>query len=125
MTPTVGVDVGGTFTDVVRIHDGVPSGKKVPTSQPQDRGVLIGLGDVLAEAQFLHGTTVATNQLLEENGAVVTLVTTEGFEDILEIGRQARPALYDQFHDRPGVLVDRDSTAVGDGFRRRSGAITG
>jgi N-methylhydantoinase A/oxoprolinase/acetone carboxylase beta subunit len=55
-----------------------------------------------------HGTTVATNALLERRGATVALITDEGFEDVIEIGRQNRPSLYDQFADRPAPLVGRD-----------------
>jgi N-methylhydantoinase A/oxoprolinase/acetone carboxylase beta subunit len=100
-----GVDTGGTFTDVV-LDDGRIT--KV-LSRPDDpaAAVAAGLGnesvDVLA-----HGTTVATNALLERRGARVALVTDPGFEDVIEIGRQNRPALYDPFADRPEPLVPRD-----------------
>ena len=62
----------------------------------------VGRADVLA-----HGTTVATNTLLERRGAVVALLTNEGFEDLIEIARQDRPSLYDQWADRPEPLVAR------------------
>jgi N-methylhydantoinase A len=106
----VGVDVGGTFTDVVVLEGGVLSGHKVPTTRDQAEGVIAAMdqaglrtGDV-----FLHGTTVGTNAILEGTGARVALVTTKGFEDVVEIGRQARPSLYDPFADRPPPLVPPD-----------------
>jgi N-methylhydantoinase A len=106
----VGVDVGGTFTDVVVLAGGVLTGHKVPTTGDQAEGVIaamgqagLGSGDV-----FLHGTTVGTNALLEGTGARVALVTSKGFEDVVEIGRQARPSLYDSFADRPPPLVPPD-----------------
>lgn len=107
MRVTAGVDVGGTFTDVVLFEGGSISGRKVPTSAPQDRAVAEALASADVEF-FLHGTTVATNQVLEEDGARVALVTSRGFEDVIEIGRQARPSLYDTFDDRPTPLVDRE-----------------
>ncbi len=108
---TVGVDVGGTFTDVVA-HDGQSiRGLKVPTTGDQSLAVIDGLTRVGAgpDSVFLHGTTAGTNALLEGRGARTALVTSPGFEDIVEIGRQARPSLYDSFVDRPTPLVDRDS----------------
>lgn len=109
----VGVDTGGTFTDVVD-DDGRIA--KVP-STPADPGEAVRSG-VAAVARsagrsarpgvLAHGTTVATNAVLERRGAVVTLVTTEGFADVVEIARQDRPSLYDHWADRPAPLVDRD-----------------
>jgi N-methylhydantoinase A/oxoprolinase/acetone carboxylase beta subunit len=106
----VGVDTGGTFTDVVA-DDG--SIAKVP-STPHDPGdaVRAGVAAVLPPgldrpASLAHGTTVATNALLERRGARVALVTNEGFADIIEIARQERPSLYDQWADRPTPLVTR------------------
>ncbi len=105
----IGSDTGGTFTDLVA-EDG--SITKVP-STPDDPGRAIGVGlerlvtgrrpEVLA-----HGTTVGTNALLERRGATVALVTNEGFADVIEIGRQDRPSLYDQTADRPEPLVARE-----------------
>jgi N-methylhydantoinase A len=109
VSPTVGVDVGGTFTDVV-VFDGTSvTGWKLPTTPDQSVAVSKALRDSgLGEGSlFLHGTTTGTNALLEERGARVALVTSPGFEDVIEIGRQARPALYDPFLDRPASLVDR------------------
>lgn len=104
----VGVDTGGTFTDLVAADGTVV---KVP-STPDDPGravaaaVAAGAGDGGATV-LAHGTTVATNALLERRGAVVALVTTAGLEDVIEIARQDRPSLYDPFVDRPAPLVER------------------
>jgi N-methylhydantoinase A len=104
----VGVDVGGTFTDVV-VYDGSDvTGFKVPTTPDQSEGVA-GSIDWAESDTFLHGTTVATNALLQEQGARVALVTDADFEDLIEIGRQDRPSLYDATVDRPRALVERDS----------------
>jgi N-methylhydantoinase A len=105
----VGVDVGGTFTDVV-VYDGTLVGSwKTPTTSPQSAGVIEAVQRFVSneELHFLHGTTVATNALLEGNGARVVFVTSAGFEDLIEIGRQARPSLYDLSIDRPVPLVSR------------------
>jgi N-methylhydantoinase A len=102
----IGVDVGGTFTDVVSLTDGVLVGLKVPTTADQSDGVaeaVTGDGDDM----FLHGTTAATNTLLEERGADVALLTDRAYEDLIEIGRQDRPSLYDSSVDRPKPLVPR------------------
>ena len=109
----LGVDVGGTFTDLVALVDGELVTAKVPsTPKDQARGVMraievAGLAPGAA-AGFTHGSTVATNALLERRGARTALVTTEGFRDVLEIGRQNRPALYDLTRDRPPALVPRE-----------------
>jgi len=105
----LGADVGGTFTDLVgwdgtRIVTG-----KVP-STPDDQSVAVVAGAVglgVSADRFLHGTTVATNALLERRGAETSLVTSRGFADVIEIGRQDRPSLYDSFADRPEPLVAR------------------
>ncbi|MDP9376562.1 MAG: hydantoinase/oxoprolinase family protein [Actinomycetota bacterium] len=107
----LGVDVGGTFTDLVLLRDGQLVTAKVPsTPADQSEGVLsavqvAGVSDVVA---FAHGMTVATNALLERRGARTALVTTEGFRDLLEIGRQNRPSLYDLSMGRPRQLVPRE-----------------
>ncbi|MEA2026160.1 MAG: hydantoinase/oxoprolinase family protein, partial [Chloroflexota bacterium] len=103
----IGVDVGGTFTDIVVFDEGVVRGRKVPTSPDQADGVAAAVSGG-PEDLFLHGTTAATNALLEERGARVALVTDTGFEDVIEITRQDRPSLYDSFADRPRPLVERD-----------------
>jgi N-methylhydantoinase A len=110
----LGIDVGGTFTDLVALVDGGIVTAKVPsTPRNQAEGVLRSveaarLGDPGRVAAFAHGTTVATNALLERRGARTALVTTEGFRDVLEIGRQQRPSLYDLTADRPPPLVPRE-----------------
>ena len=109
----LGVDVGGTFTDLVATVEGRVEAAKVPsTPADQSVGVVNALHssavDVRAAAAFAHGTTVATNALLERRGARTALVTTEGFRDVLEIARQNRPSLYDVARDRPPALVPRD-----------------
>ncbi|MFB6116949.1 hydantoinase/oxoprolinase family protein [Halosegnis sp.] len=113
--PRVGVDVGGTFTDVVLIADDELTTAKVPSTADQSDGVLAGIrkacnsADVApAElAEFVHAMTVSVNALLERSGAETALVTTEGFRDVLEIGRQTRPALYDLDAEKPAPLVAR------------------
>ena len=103
----VGVDVGGTFTDFVVVTDDGLAVHKQPTTRPQHEAVGTGLGemDVSDEAPVVHGTTTATNALLERRGARTALVTTEGFADVLAIGRQNRPDLYDLQPSRPAPLV--------------------
>ncbi len=106
----IAVDTGGTFTDCVWIERGRIRLLKV-FSSPHDPS------QAIAEAitrtghngavVLLHGTTVGTNTLLERKGARVAFVTTQGFEDTIEIGRQARPKLYDLTFDRLSALVDR------------------
>jgi N-methylhydantoinase A/oxoprolinase/acetone carboxylase beta subunit len=102
----VGVDTGGTFTDVV---DETGASVKVLSDRVDPAAaVRRGVGEVGANLAVLaHGTTVATNTLLERAGARVALVTNEGFEDLIEIARQDRPSLYDQWADRPAPLVPR------------------
>jgi N-methylhydantoinase A len=107
-----GVDVGGTFTDVVVVEPGggslIPRAIKTPTTPAdQGEGVVDGLKDGAGDqvAHLAHGTTTATNAILERDVARTALVTTAGFADVLEIGRQARPALYDLAVTRPEPLV--------------------
>jgi N-methylhydantoinase A/oxoprolinase/acetone carboxylase beta subunit len=104
----VGADTGGTFTDLV-----APDGRVAKVlSTPADpgEGVRAGLEALGGGRPSLlaHGTTVATNALLERRGARVALVTTKGFADVIEIARQDRPSLYDSSVDRPPPLVPRD-----------------
>src|SRR5215217_823309 len=107
----IGSDTGGTFTDLVS-ETGVVA-KVLSTPEDPARAVRDGceeLGDG-AEAPpstLAHGTTVATNALLERRGAEVALVATAGFGDVIEIGRQDRPSLYDIWADRPEPLVARE-----------------
>jgi N-methylhydantoinase A len=114
----IGVDIGGTFTDVALVDDA--SGRigvaKVPTT-PADLadGVLAALGTAMerygvapTEVGLLsHATTVVTNAILEERGARAALVTTRGFRDVLELRRSARADLYDLFQDGPSILIPR------------------
>lgn len=107
---TLAADVGGTFTDLVG-WDGrrVVSGKLPSTTDDQSVGVVRGAEGLDMEAvRFLHGTTVATNALLERRGADTALITSPGFADVVEIGRQDRPSLYDSFADRAEPLVPRE-----------------
>lgn len=118
----VGVDVGGTFTDLVAlgprglIVTKVPSTPDAPERgiwDAYDRANLSAAPDIL-----IHGTTVATNALLERRGAKVALVTTAGFEDVLELRRQDRASLYDLSRHHPPPLVPRDRVV---GLRERMG----
>ena len=108
----VGIDTGGTFTDfVVRDGDEVRIHKVLSTPRDPSEAVLTGLAELFpgrfGEGEITYGSTVATNALLERRGARVCLVTTAGFEDVLEIGRQARPALYALEPSLPPTLVAR------------------
>ena len=106
----VGIDIGGTFTDFVVYEpaSGRLTTYKLP-STPDDpaRAVLAGLASLSGQRQIVHGSTIATNALLEHKGARSALITTRGFRDVLQIGRQQRPALYDLMADPPAPLVDR------------------
>src|ERR1700722_18559882 len=109
----IAIDTGGTFTDCVWID---PSTRRLRMlkvfSTPHDpsQAIAEGLTQIAPNQNFilLHGTTVGTNTLLERKGARTALVTTAGFEDAIEIGRQARPKLYDFFFERVEPLVPAD-----------------
>ena len=106
----IAADVGGTFTDVVAIDGTSITVRKVPTSADPADALGIAVRDLAPEAGVdlvVHGTTVATNALLERAGARTSLVTDSGFEDVIEIARQDRPSLYDPYDDRPEPLVSR------------------
>ena len=111
----VGVDVGGTFTDLIAAHaDGTIDIRKVASTPREPSQGLFRAIDSLGGGErggpidaLVHGTTVATNALLERRGARVALVTTAGFEDLLWLRRQDRPALYDLARDHPPPLVRR------------------
>jgi N-methylhydantoinase A len=107
----VGVDTGGTFTDLVTADGSVTKVLSTPDDPVRATREAIAdaeAPDASAQPEFLaHGTTVATNALLERRGAAVALVTTEGLGDVIEIGRQDRPSLYDQLASRPEPLVPR------------------
>ncbi|MEJ2540883.1 MAG: hydantoinase/oxoprolinase family protein [Gemmatimonadota bacterium] len=109
--PVIAVDTGGTFTDLLLLQEGETRVLKVP-STPRDpaAAILRGLSLLLEPDQeflLLHGSTVATNALLERTGARVVLITNRGFEDVLEIGRQNRPQLYALVGRRAPPLVGR------------------
>ena len=112
----VGVDVGGTFTDLVALaENGTIDVRKVVTTPADPTLGLFKALDALASLPIdvlIHGTTIATNALLERRGARVALVTTKGFEDLLWLRRQDRAALYDLARDHPPPLVAR-SDVVG------------
>jgi N-methylhydantoinase A len=103
----LGVDVGGTFTDAVILEDGRVSTAKVLTSLRQEESVLAAAQAAGAEAveRFAHGTTIATNALLERKGARTALVTTAGFEHVLHLRRQTRAHLYRPCAAWPEPLV--------------------
>ncbi len=114
----IGVDIGGTFTDVVMLdpHTGRLANEKVLT-RPDDpaEGVLNGVKRILATENtapgdvqsIIHGTTLVANALIERKGVRTALVTTKGFRDVLEIGRELRYSIYDLFIDMPEPLVPR------------------
>jgi N-methylhydantoinase A/oxoprolinase/acetone carboxylase beta subunit len=105
----LGIDSGGTFTDVVAADGRVA--KVASTPDDPARGVERAMAAVAERNDvdvLVHGTTVATNALLERRGARVALIATRGFADEIEIARQVRPSLYDPFVDRPAPLVPRE-----------------
>jgi N-methylhydantoinase A len=115
----VGVDSGGTFTDVCLFDEDcgrVEVWKVASTPDDPSRGIAQGVAEATehvdampaAIGYFGHGTTVATNALIQHRGVKTGLITTDGFRDLLEIGRQKRPDLYDLQADKPPVLVSRD-----------------
>ncbi len=113
----IGIDIGGTFTDILLAREEAIEFLKVPSTPGRlEEGVIRGLrllrerpGLRLEEVERLvHGSTVATNALLEGKWASTALITTAGFRDVLEIGRQNRPAIYDLFVERPEPIVPRD-----------------
>ena len=117
----VGVDVGGTFTDVVLEHgDRLTTAKVLTTPNAPDDGVLAGVDDVIARAGvdpatvglLIHGTTLATNAIIERKGALTALVTTEGFRDVLDIGYESRYDQYDIMIEKPLALVPRERRLV-------------
>jgi N-methylhydantoinase A len=105
----VATDIGGTFTDVVVVDEsGIQGWKVLSTPTNPDRAVTETIQALQGIASFSHGTTVATNALLERKGANVAFVTTAGFRDLLYIARQTRPRLYDFDCQRPSPLVPRN-----------------
>jgi N-methylhydantoinase A len=116
-TLRVGVDIGGTFTDIVVLgSDGSIHTKKVSSSvDDYARAIVDGLAELSAEAglsgaaieEIRHGTTIASNAILEHKGARVGLITTRGFRDVLEIRTLRMPRLYDLTWTKPMPLVER------------------
>src|SRR5436853_364722 len=116
-TYRVGVDIGGTFTDIVLLgSDGTIHTQKISSSVDNyARAIVEGLGQVLQETgiaplsldEIRHGTTVASNAILEHKGAKVGLITTKGFRDILEIRTLRAPRLYDLAWQKPPPLIER------------------
>ncbi|MBV9413721.1 MAG: hydantoinase/oxoprolinase family protein, partial [Solirubrobacterales bacterium] len=113
----IGVDVGGTFTDAVLAHDGRLVTAKAPTTpDDQSEGVIAAIDAALGKAKaraediedFSHGMTVATNALLEGRGARTAFVATEGFTDLVALGRQDRPQLYRLCAARPAPLAPEE-----------------
>src|SRR5258708_5531015 len=110
----IGIDTGGTFTDFVVARGSRLTSFKAPSSPHNPaHAILTGVARILADIEagafeVVHGTTVATNALLERKGARTVLITTEGFEDVIEIGRQARPDLYNLMVTRSAPLVPRE-----------------
>ena len=116
----VGVDVGGTFTDIaINLGDGsdLILYKLSSTPEAPEVAIVEGIKTIMKNhnldakdiKRFAHGTTVGTNALIERRCGKVALVTSEGFRDLLEIGRQTRPTVYDMHLDHPKPLVDRES----------------
>jgi N-methylhydantoinase A len=114
----IGVDVGGTFTDFVLVDEAagrVMTGKRLTTPEDPGRAILDGIARLLDEAgagigavkQVVHGTTLVTNTVIERKGARIGLVTTRGFRDSLEMGREMRYDLYDLALEKPEPLAPR------------------
>ena len=116
-THRIGVDIGGTFTDIVLLgDDGTIRTKKVSSSvDDYGRAIVEGLLEAFAESglsgasigEVLHATTVASNAILEQKGVRTGLITTKGFRDVLEIRTLRMPRLYDLAWEKPPALVPR------------------
>ena len=118
MSWLIGVDVGGTFTDFYALDESTGDERvhKTPSTPANPaRAILDGLARLCADndiplnevKRLAHGTTVGTNALIQRRGGAVGVITTEGFRDLLEIGRQIRPRLYDLKTDNPAPLAPR------------------
>jgi N-methylhydantoinase A len=118
MSHRIGADIGGTFTDLVMVDDAgalLRIAKVLTTPAKPDEAVEQGIGEILqqsrvpasAVAHVVHGTTLFTNALIERKGARTALITTRGFRDAIEIGREHRYDMYDLFMERPAPLAPR------------------
>ena len=116
---TIGVDVGGTFTDFYALNEDsgeVHVAKRPSTPANPAEAILAGLDELARDhgidlggvRRLSHGTTVGTNALIERRGGRIALITTRGFRDLLEIGRQTRPLMFDLYADHPPPLVPRE-----------------
>src|SRR5258708_40010215 len=114
----IGVDVGGAFPDFVLHdprHDLVHTGKLLTTPDDPSEAIVAGIARLLQEKDLkaedlhsvVHGTTLVANTVIERTGATVGLITTEGFRDVIEVGRETRYDLYDLFLEAPPTLVPR------------------
>ena len=113
----IGVDIGGTFTDIVLLNEATgesKNGKVLTTPDDPSRAVLNGLSDMLKEykvaasqTSVIHGTTLVANALIERKGVATALITSRGFRDVLEIGREWRYDLFDLTIELPAPLVPR------------------
>ena len=114
----IGIDVGGTFTDLVLVNDEsgrVVTGKLLTTPNDPSEAIVNGVRRLLADAEIspdsvhsvIHGTTLVTNTIIERTGARIGLITTQGFRDALEMGREIRYDTYDLFLEPPPTLVPR------------------
>ena len=123
--PSLGVDVGGTFTDFFLLRDGVVEIHKRPSTRDDPaRAVLEGLDELGVTPQIVvHGSTVATNTVIERSGARTALVTTEGMRDLLVIGRQTRKDIYDLEPETPEPLVPPDLQFELHGRLRPDGSV--
>ncbi|MEE9132174.1 MAG: hydantoinase/oxoprolinase family protein [Gemmatimonadota bacterium] len=123
----VAVDTGGTFTDFVVLRQGtIRVHKRASTPGNPAQAVLEGLGEILEPGEpfiLAHGSTVATNALLERRGARTGWITNRGFEDLIEIGRQARPQLYALVGERPAPLVSAEDRVGISGRILKDGSV--
>ena len=114
----LGIDIGGTFTDLVLLDESNGTlyfGKTLTTYPDPTLGILNGVNELLqqhgksvaAVTTLVHGTTLVTNAVIERKGAKTALITTKGFEDVLEIGREMRYDIYDIFITMPRPLVPK------------------
>ena len=115
----IGIDIGGTFTDIVVSQNSYISKIKVlSTPSEYSKGVMTGLSEAINRlkvspeniSEIVHATTLATNAILEKKGANCCLITTKGFRDVLDIGRLRIPTLYDPFYDKRKLLIPRHKT---------------